>query len=261
MSAQGEIERTTKETSVSLSIGPGRHRQFGSRHRHRVSRSHAGCVRQARLFDLKVDAKGDLEVDEHHTIEDTAICLGRALNAALGEARGIVRVGHSYVPLDEALARVVVDLSGRGYCVFRAEFDDLRVGQLETDMVRHFFETLAIEGRLNLHAEVLHGRNDHHRIEALYKGLGGPWTRRAGSMSGKPGLFRVRRGLWIAGARRVPSGRFRSRANVAELRRFARCPLIRVSLIIEYGEPLTTWKVASREAFAGNRRLGDSLKT
>ena len=76
------------------------------------------------------------------------------------------------MPLDEALARVVVDLSGRGYCVFRAEFDDLRVGQLETDMVRHFFETLAVEGRLNLHAEVLHGRNDHHRIEALFKGLG-----------------------------------------------------------------------------------------
>ena len=168
----GEIERTTKETSVSLSI------DLDGTGNSEVDTGIAfldhmlGAFAKHGLFDLKVDAKGDLEVDEHHTIEDTAICLGRALNAALGEARGIVRVGHSYVPLDEALARVVVDLSGRGYCVFRAEFDDLRVGQLETDMVRHFFETLAIEGRLNLHAEVLHGRNDHHRIEALYKGLG-----------------------------------------------------------------------------------------
>ena len=168
----GEIERTTKETSVSLSIdldGIG------------VSEivtgigflDHMlGAFAKHGLFDLNVNAKGDLEVDEHHTIEDTAICLGRAVNAALGDGRGIVRVGHSYVPLDEALARVVVDLSGRGYCVFRADFDGLRVGQLETDMVRHFFESLAIEGRLNLHAEVLHGRNDHHRIEALFKALG-----------------------------------------------------------------------------------------
>ncbi len=168
----GEIERTTKETSISLSIdldGAG----ISEIDTGIAFLDHMlGAFAKHGLFDLRVNAKGDLEVDEHHTIEDTAICLGRAVNAALGEARGITRVGHSYVPLDEALARVVVDLSGRGYCVFRAEFDDLRVGQLETDMVRHFFESLAIEGRLNLHAEVLHGRNDHHRIEALFKGLG-----------------------------------------------------------------------------------------
>ena len=124
----GEIERTTKETSVSLSI------DLDGTGNSEVDTGIAfldhmlGAFAKHGLFDLKVDAKGDLEVDEHHTIEDTAICLGRAVNAALGEARGIVRVGHSYVPLDEALARVVVDLSGRGYCVFRAEFDDLRVG-------------------------------------------------------------------------------------------------------------------------------------
>ncbi len=168
---KGKVERATGETAVAVSIdldGSG------------VAKVATGvafldhmltALAKHGLFDLEAQAKGDLAVDEHHTVEDVAICLGRALNAALGERRGIVRIGHSYAPLDEALARVVVDLSGRGYCVFAASFDNPRVGQLETDMVRHFFETVAIEGRLNLHAEVLHGQNDHHKVEALFKAL------------------------------------------------------------------------------------------
>ncbi len=124
------------------------------------------------LFDLTVQANGDLHIDEHHTAEDTCICLGRAINQALGERRGIVRTAHSYVPMDEALARVAVDLGGRPYCIVQAVFVTPRVGQLGTDLVAHLFESIATSARMNLHAEVLYGRNDHHKIEALFKAFG-----------------------------------------------------------------------------------------
>ncbi|MFN8504820.1 imidazoleglycerol-phosphate dehydratase HisB [Kouleothrix sp.] len=124
------------------------------------------------LFDITVEAHGDLHIDEHHTAEDVCICLGQALDQALGERRGIVRTAHSYVPMDEALGFVAVDLGGRAYTVFDAEFATPRVGQLGTDLVAHLFESIALHGRLNLHARVLYGRNDHHKIEALFKAFG-----------------------------------------------------------------------------------------
>jgi imidazoleglycerol-phosphate dehydratase len=124
------------------------------------------------LFDLQVQAKGDLHIDEHHTAEDTCICLGQALNEALGERRGLVRTAHSYVPMDEALALVAVDLGGRPYCVVQATFATPRVGQLGTDLIAHLLESIAFHGRLNLHAQVLYGTNDHHKIEAIFKALG-----------------------------------------------------------------------------------------
>jgi imidazoleglycerol-phosphate dehydratase (EC 4.2.1.19) len=124
------------------------------------------------LFDLKVHASGDLHVDEHHTAEDVCICLGQALDRALGERRGLVRIAHAYVPMDEALGFVAVDLSGRPYCVVDADFVTPRVGQLGTDLIAHLFESIAIHGRMNLHARVLYGRNDHHKVEALFKALG-----------------------------------------------------------------------------------------
>ncbi len=123
------------------------------------------------LFDLTVEARGDLHVDAHHTIEDTAIVLGQALAAALGERAGIRRAGHAYMPMDEALAFVAVDLSGRPYTVFRADWRTPAVGQFPTDLVEHFFETLAVHGRLTLHARLEYSRNDHHGIEALFKAL------------------------------------------------------------------------------------------
>ncbi|PDW03522.1 imidazoleglycerol-phosphate dehydratase HisB [Candidatus Viridilinea mediisalina] len=124
------------------------------------------------LFDLEVQAHGDLHVDEHHTAEDVCICLGRALDQALDERRGIVRTAHSFVPMDEALALVAVDLGGRPYCVVQAEFVTPRLGQLGTDLIFHLLESLAFHGRLNLHAQVLYGRNDHHKVEAIFKALG-----------------------------------------------------------------------------------------
>jgi imidazoleglycerol-phosphate dehydratase len=124
------------------------------------------------LFDLTVSATGDLQVDEHHTAEDVCICLGQALDRALAERRGIVRTAHSFVPMDEALGFVAVDLGGRPYCVVEAEFVTPRVGQLGTDLIAHLFESIAMHGRLNLHARVLYGRNDHHKVEALFNAFG-----------------------------------------------------------------------------------------
>ena len=124
------------------------------------------------LFDLSVSARGDLEVDGHHTAEDVAICFGQALDRALGDRRGIRRMAHAYVPMDESLAFVVVDLSGRPYPIIDAAFSHAHVGALETDMVIHVLESIALHGRLNLHARVLYGRNDHHKAEALFKALG-----------------------------------------------------------------------------------------
>jgi imidazoleglycerol-phosphate dehydratase len=124
------------------------------------------------LFDLTVKAVGDLHIDAHHTIEDVAICLGRALDEALGDRKGIVRMGSAYVPMDEALARVVVDLSGRPYAVIQADFDTPMLGHMPTSLVAHVLESIAFNAKMNLHAAVLYGRDDHHKAEALFKALG-----------------------------------------------------------------------------------------
>lgn len=123
------------------------------------------------LFDLNVRATGDLHIDAHHTVEDVAIVLGQAVHEALGERVGIQRVGHAYVPMDEALGFVAVDLSGRPYTVFRAEWRTPAIGQLPTDLVEHFFESFAVHARLTLHARCENNRNDHHGVEALFKAL------------------------------------------------------------------------------------------
>ena len=168
---QARIERKTKETEIALELnvdGRGRvdiNTGIGFLdHMLTLFASHG-------LFDLTVHAKGDLHIDEHHTAEDTMICLGKAFDQALGDRRGIVRTAHSYVPMDETLALVAVDLGGRACSVFEAEFSTPRVGQLGTDLIFHLFESLAIHARMNLHAKVLYGRNDHHKVEGLFKAL------------------------------------------------------------------------------------------
>ncbi|HJH29715.1 MAG TPA: imidazoleglycerol-phosphate dehydratase HisB [Methanosarcinaceae archaeon] len=119
-------------------------------------------------FDLTIAARGDLIVDEHHLIEDTGIVLGQAITKAIGDKSGIARFGEARIPMDEALADVVLDLGGRSYMVMNAEFGSPRVGEFNTQMVRHFFESLAENAKMNLHATV-RGENDHHMIEALFK--------------------------------------------------------------------------------------------
>ncbi|MEE9401388.1 MAG: imidazoleglycerol-phosphate dehydratase HisB [Dehalococcoidia bacterium] len=131
-----------------------------------------GQIARHGLFDLEVEAKGDVEVGQHHTLEDVAICLGQAFDQALGERRGIVRMGHAVVPMDEALAMVAVDISGRGYAAIEAPLEGRDISGLDADLIRHFLETFATEAKLNLHARLLSGVNDHHKIEALFKALG-----------------------------------------------------------------------------------------
>ncbi|MGH6898003.1 MAG: imidazoleglycerol-phosphate dehydratase HisB [Geminicoccaceae bacterium] len=125
-------------------------------------------VRHAR-FDLTLKCQGDLEVDDHHTVEDCALALGQALDQALGERRGIARFGSAYAPLDEALARVVVDLSGRPCAVVELGLEREALGGLACENVAHFFTSLATAGRMTLHVDVLRGANDHHRAEAAFK--------------------------------------------------------------------------------------------
>ncbi len=122
-------------------------------------------------FDLKIEAKGDLHVDEHHTIEDVGLVLGQVFLKALGDRKGIVRMAHAVVPMDEALGLVAVDLSGRGYAELEVGFEREYINELPTDILKHFFATFAIEGRFNLHARLLAGENDHHKAESLFKAL------------------------------------------------------------------------------------------
>lgn len=124
------------------------------------------------LFDLKLRAAGDLEVDGHHTVEDVGIVLGQALKEALGDKKSIKRYGTSFVPMDEALAMVALDLSGRPFLVFEAGFGSERVGGLDTELVEEFFRAVAFNAGASIHIKVLHGSNSHHMIEAIFKAFG-----------------------------------------------------------------------------------------
>jgi imidazoleglycerol-phosphate dehydratase len=123
-------------------------------------------------FDLAIDAKGDIEIDDHHTTEDIGIVLGQALIQSLGDKRGIKRYGNAFVPMDEALAQVIVDLSNRPHLEMRAEFPSQKVGTFDTELVHEFLWKLALETRMNLHVIVHYGHNTHHMIEAIFKALG-----------------------------------------------------------------------------------------
>ena len=123
-------------------------------------------------ISIEISCEGDLDVDSHHTVEDCGIALGQALDKALGDKRGIRRYGTAYVPMDETLARVALDLSGRPYCYFSAVFRAERVGAFETETVEEFFRALAVGARMTWHGEILHGENTHHQIEALFKACG-----------------------------------------------------------------------------------------
>lgn len=171
MERRATLQRTTGETSITVSLDvDGRGEATINTGVGFFDHLLYALARHG-LFNLAVEAKGDLEVDEHHSVEDVAIVLGRAFQQALGERRGIRRIAHAYAPLDEALARAVVDASGRGFAVVQATFSGPRIGSLETHLVQHFLETFAREAGITLHASVLVGENDHHIAEALFKAL------------------------------------------------------------------------------------------
>jgi len=124
------------------------------------------------MFDLKLKCDGDLEIDTHHTTEDIALALGCALAEVVGEKKGIFRYGHSYVPMDESLIRAALDLSGRPEFVFHGEFTQPTIGYLDTQMITHFFKSLAVSARMTLHLSILYGINDHHKCEGMFKSVG-----------------------------------------------------------------------------------------
>ena len=163
------VKRETKETRISLELnldGSGKWEiNTGiSTFDHLLAQ-----LAQHGRFDVKISAAGD---DQHHLAEDVAICLGKAIGEALSGKRGIVRMADAAVPMDDALAMVAVDISGRGYTVLDLNFNDNDMAGFPTDLIRHFLESLAVEARLNLHGRIVYGINDHHKAEALFKALG-----------------------------------------------------------------------------------------
>ncbi|WP_445613068.1 imidazoleglycerol-phosphate dehydratase HisB [Geobacillus sp. YF-1] len=172
MAREATIARTTKETSIQLAFsldGEGKTElETGVpflTHMLDLFAKHG-------QFDLFVDAKGDTHIDDHHTTEDIGICLGQAIKEALGDKKGIKRYGHAFVPMDDALAQVVIDLSNRPHLEFRGEFPAAKVGTFDVELVHEFLWKLALEARMNLHVIVHYGRNTHHMIEAVFKALG-----------------------------------------------------------------------------------------
>ena len=169
MSRLASVRRETRETNIRLELnidGTGQCEMdtgipmFG----HLLEQ-----VARHGVFDIKLSATGD---DPHHLVEDVAICMGQALNEALGEKRGIVRMADATVPMDDTLAMVAMDISGRGYTVLELPFSKNDMAGFSTDLIRHFLETFATEAKLNLHAKVIYGVNDHHKAEALFKAFG-----------------------------------------------------------------------------------------
>jgi imidazoleglycerol-phosphate dehydratase len=169
MSRTSVIRRETKETSISLRFDIDGYGQYEIVTGIKIFDHLLSQLSRHGLMDINLSANGD---DPHHLVEDVAICLGKALNEALGDKRGIVRMADATVPMDDALAMVAVDLSGRSYVRLELPFLNNDMFGFPTDLVRHFMEAFAMEGRLNLHGRIFYGSNDHHMAEALFKALG-----------------------------------------------------------------------------------------
>lgn len=166
---RGTVNRQTSETAIELALTVDGSGDAGIETGIGAFDHFLTLFARHGLFDLTVRARGDLHVDEHHTVEDVAICLGQALAEALGDRRGLRRTAHAVVPMDEALATVAVDLGGRSACVVNARFTGARVGGLGVELVAHFFDSLAREARCNVHVLLHYGRNTHHEVEAIFK--------------------------------------------------------------------------------------------
>jgi len=166
---RGVVDRRTTETSIALTLG------LEGKGRYQVSTGIRFLDHMLELFarhgafDLKVKAIGDLDVDQHHTVEDLGIALGEAVSAALGNRRGINRAGYFVMPMDETLAVAAIDLGGRPHAVVDLKVKVLKVGDLQTELVHDFFEGFAVGARANVHVKVLYGRSSHHHVEAVFK--------------------------------------------------------------------------------------------
>ncbi|HZN11056.1 MAG TPA: imidazoleglycerol-phosphate dehydratase HisB [Blastocatellia bacterium] len=169
MTREAEITRRTKETDIRVKLrldGAGESRvETGIPFLDHM----LDLFARHGLFDLEVSCRGDLQIDDHHSTEDVAICLGRAFAEAVGDKRGLARFGAAYVPMDEALARAVVDLSGRSYLVYHVKNTRSKIGNFATELAEHFWHSFAEHCKCNLHLEVFYGRNQHHILEATFK--------------------------------------------------------------------------------------------
>ena len=171
-SRQATVTRKTKETNVEVTLDLDGSGNASADTGIGMLNHLVEQIGKHGLFDLTVKATGDLHVDEHHTVEDVGIAIGQALDRALGDRKGIVRMADALVPLDEALAQVAVDVSGRPFCTVDVTWTLDRIGELPASLVEHLLGSIAAEAKLTLHARVLAGENDHHRAEAMCKALG-----------------------------------------------------------------------------------------
>jgi imidazoleglycerol-phosphate dehydratase len=162
------VTRETKETSIKVELNIDGTGQPEITTGIRFFDHMLGQLAQHGIFDIKLSATGS---DQHHVVEDVAICLGKAFNQALADRRGIIRMAHAVVPMDDALAMVALDIGGRGYTGFEAAFNDTSIEKMSADLIRHFFVSFASEAKLNVHVRVLSGVDDHHKAEAMFKAL------------------------------------------------------------------------------------------
>jgi len=171
MSRTSEITRNTAETDISIKVNLDGSGDYKIETGNGMFDHLLAQIPRHGLIDLEISAKGDTHVGWHHLVEDTAIVLGKSFKEAVGEGRGIVRMGHTFVPLDEALVLTVIDYSGRGYSIIDSPLTESDLGDLPSDLIRHFMETFAREGGFNLHLTVMAGMNNHHIAEASFKSI------------------------------------------------------------------------------------------
>ena len=165
---KAKVTRETKETSVKVELNIDGKGQSEITTGIRFFDHMLSQLAQHGIFDIKLSATG---ADQHHVVEDVAISLGKAFNQALEDRRGIVRMAHAVVPMDDTLALVALDIGGRGYAAFEASFNNTSIEKMPSDLIRHFFVSFASEAKLNIHAKVVSGIDDHHKAEALFKAL------------------------------------------------------------------------------------------
>lgn len=168
----GAVTRETKETQITIQIDLDGSGKYQVETPFPFLNHMLSAFAKHGYFDLTVKAKGDVEIDDHHTVEDIGIVLGETLAKAWGEKRGIRRFGHASIPLDEALAEVTVDLSGRPYLVYQVQMPKKKIKEFDTDLVEHFFRAVVDQCKINLHINLHYGKDPHHILEAIFKGFG-----------------------------------------------------------------------------------------
>jgi imidazoleglycerol-phosphate dehydratase len=169
---RGSVARETKETQITIQIDLDGSGKYQVETPFPFLNHMLSAFSKHGYFDLTVKAKGDVEIDDHHTVEDIGIVLGETLAKAWGEKRGIRRFGHASIPLDEALAEVTIDLSGRPYLVYQVQMPKKKIREFDTDLIEHFFRAVVDQCKINLHVNLHYGKDPHHILEAIFKGFG-----------------------------------------------------------------------------------------